>query len=251
LPEGAVSITSHEIAWYRQICGPFAAFLTILGGGALFLFTATAFAQATTEDWTLYHDAELGFSFPLPPGLTMSEGFFDLTGHNGNPDVVARALSFRNAQGLATVSVGSAPNPNDLPVEEWVDAYTPCLASYQPDLPQPYATPIAGELGWVCPVTQYAEPSVTIYFKHGGAVFVLSGNVYGSSEDNLPATISEADFQRIVDGFTFDAAPGQLPGSGGSPGNSGSHAWGVTAALAGLLMAAGTLTVLSVRGRSH
>jgi hypothetical protein len=228
------------------------AFLTILGGGALFIFTTTAFAQATTDDWTVYQDPDLGFSFPLPPGLTMSEGSSDLTGHDGNPDVAGRWLSFQNAQGLATVWVSSAPNPNDLLVEEWVDAYTPCLASYQADLPQPYTMPIAGEVGWVCPVTQYAEPSATTYFKHSEAVFALGGNVYGSSEDNFPPTINEADFQRIVDGFTFGTAASQLPGSGGSPGNDDSHARWVTVTLAGLLMAAGSLTILSnVRGRSH
>jgi hypothetical protein len=242
---------SHGIARHWRSAGLLVALLATIGGGALFLFASVAFAQTTAEEWTIYHHEEFGFSFPLPRGLTVSEESFDLTGHNGNPDLVARALSFRNAQGLATVWVGSAPDPNDLPVEEWVDAYTPCLASYQPDLPQPYTMPIAGELGWVCPVTQYAEPSVTIYFKHSGAVFALSGNVYGSREDNFPPTISQADFQRIVDGFAFAASPGQLPGSGGRADNGGSRTSRVTAALGGLLMVADSLTILRVQRRSH
>ncbi len=201
------------------------------------------------DDWTVYQDADLGFSFPIPPGLTISEASFDLTGSEENPDLAARVLQFRNAEDLPTLSLGVASNPRNLQVEEWVDEYTPCLASYQDEPPQPYTIPIAREVGWVCPLTQFNEPSIAIYFPHNGMMFALSGNVFGSSEDNVPPTISEGDFQRVIDGFTFGEAPARLPGTGGSPGSDPSRAWWEVAALGGLMTAAGGLAYFGLRHR--
>ncbi len=206
------------------------------------------FADSEIAGWTVYQDTELGFSFPLPPGLTVSEASFELTGGEENPDLTGHVLTFRNGDGLPTLTLGVAPNPTNLQVEEWVDEYTPCLASYQDEPPQPYTIPIAGEVGWVCPLTQFNEPATAIYFPHNGWVFALSGNVFGSSEDNFPPTINEHDFQRVVDGFSF-GAPNGLPATGSGPRVDPHYVHGPLIAIGVLLMAAGAVTAVRATQR--
>ncbi len=48
-------------------------------------------------------------------------------------------------------------------------------------------------------VGQMGERHPQVYFRHGGSVFVLAGNVYGSRGGD--PVLSEADFQRVIEGF--------------------------------------------------
>lgn len=155
------------------------------------------------DAWTTYEDAELGFSFPHPEGLTISEDFFDLFGKGEASTVRMRALTFRDASGVRVLDLGITPNPDGLSVQEWIDTYDPCASTFNPDLPQPEGITIAGEAGILCPVDQLNQPVPRIYFRHGGHVFVLIANVHGIPESGFPPAFSETDFQRVIDEFSF------------------------------------------------
>jgi hypothetical protein len=148
-------------------------------------------------DWSTYTDPELGFSFPQPPGLTASEQFFDLPAKNGNPPVQQRSVTLDDDAGLFVVGVSVVPNPVDLTVDEWVRRYVGW-----PSEPQPVA--IAGEPGLLFPINAMGDRWPVVYFTHTDYVYSLGGNVYGAAGDPpLPPGISEADFQRVIDGFRF------------------------------------------------
>ncbi len=157
---------------------------------------ATPIPSPTTapEGWTVYTDPELGFSFPYPLGLTLSVEFFDLQPEDAKLSVRQRTLIFRNAAGATAFGVGIVPNPNNLTVEEWVKAY--------PGWPsEPQAVTIGGEQGLLFPINQVGDPYPTIYFSHSGFIFIIGGDLSGRG---FPSPgITEADFQRLSQGFSF------------------------------------------------
>jgi hypothetical protein len=156
-----------------------------------------------SDDWTTYQDTEVGFSFPLPQGLTVTEDSFDLFGKQGDPSARMRVRTFRDASGVRVIDLGSVPNPTGLSVQDWMDTYDPCPSAFDLSLPQPESITIAGEAGVLCPIDQLNQPNPRVYFQHGGYVFVLVANVYGIPESGFPPALSEADFQRVIDGFSF------------------------------------------------
>ena len=154
-----------------------------------------------TDEWTTYVDEELGFSFPHPPGLTVSEEVFDLLGKGDAPAAQMRVLTFRDASQVRAVDLGITPNPTGLAVQDWMDAYDPCASLSDPSLPQPEAIVIAGQAAIVCPIDQLMQRNPRVYFTHGRYVVTLVANVYGIPESGLPPALSEADFQLVIDGF--------------------------------------------------
>ena len=153
--------------------------------------------QPTLEpaDWTTYVDPEQGLSFPHPQGLTVSEEFFDLPEKKGNPPVRQRSVLFHDPDGVFVVGIAIVPNPTDLPLKEWVEAYT--------GLPsEPQFVTIAGQPGLLLPINAMGDRWPVVYFKHDGFVLSVGGNVYGSGGGAIPAGISEAGFQRVIDGIS-------------------------------------------------
>ena len=167
--------------------------------------TATPAPTAEPGGWATYRDPELGFSFPLPAALTVSEESVDLFGKDSDPAVSMRSLTFRDSAGVRALDLGIAPNPDELTVQEWIDTYDPCASSADSDLPQPERITIAGQSGILCPIDQLMQPNPRVYFEsRDWQVFVLVGNVNGIPESGFPPALSEAEFQRVVDGFSFD-----------------------------------------------
>jgi len=167
--------------------------------------TATPTPTAEPGSWATYRDPELGFSFPLPPELTISEESVDLFGKDSDPAVSMRSLTFRDSAGVRVLDLGIAPNPDKLTVQEWMETYDPCASSADSDLPQPESITIAGQSGILCPIDQLMQPNPRIYFQSDGYVLVIVANVNGIPESGFPPALSEAEFQRVVDGFSFDA----------------------------------------------
>ncbi len=151
----------------------------------------TSFPQPA--GWETYDDKESGVSLPSPVGLAVSVDFTDLPENEGIP-IRARLLIFRNAAGVPALSLGIAPNPNDLSLEDWAKTYTGFPS-------QPQSITIGGEPALLFPIDQMGERHPQVYFRHGGSVFVLAGNVYGSRGGD--PVLSEADFQRVIEGFRF------------------------------------------------
>ncbi len=143
-------------------------------------------------DWQTYTDPALGFSFPHPSGLSVSERFFEFPEKNGNPAIQVRTLTYTSEKGLFTLGLAIAPNPNALSLEDWVKTY--------PGWPgQPTETAIDTEGALLFPIDQQGESFPQIYFRHGDYVFTFQANVYG--HQGLPAALRESDFQLIIDEF--------------------------------------------------
>ncbi len=151
--------------------------------------TPPAQTPAVPDDWATYLDAELGFSFPHAPGLTSSEDF----PHD------AKRIVLRDTFGVVAFSVVASPNPDGLTLEEWIKT-VPGWPTEPPDwLPsEPEAIAIGGETGLLFRIDQVGQPNPTVYFGHGDYIFSVRANfgVKGSP-------LNEADFQHVVDGFTF------------------------------------------------
>ncbi|MFQ6019687.1 MAG: hypothetical protein ACE5KW_02915 [Dehalococcoidia bacterium] len=158
--------------------------------------TVAATPTPLPDGWQIYLDRELKFSFPHPQGLTVSVEHSDLPERNGNPRVRFRTMTFSDAEGVPALSLTIVPNPNDLTVEEWVTTYRG-----RPSEPQ--AVTIGGEQGLLFPIDTMGEQSPHVYFRHRRFVYDLAANVHGSEERGHPPVLSEADFQRVVDGFRF------------------------------------------------
>ena len=101
---------------------------------------------------------------------------------------------------LAGKVLGIIPNDLTLPLQDWVEENYPCAVDTTSG-----ATPItletisiAGEIGLMCPYNMLGEPNPVIYFEHAGNVFNVTGNTAGRRPG-----ITEADFQSVIDGFTF------------------------------------------------
>lgn len=145
--------------------------------------------------WEEYVDAELGFSFPHPPDLSMTTEYFDVTGKDGADAIQRRTISFTRSDGVTAFGVGVEPNPGNLSVEEWArkDGWPS----------EPEQVTVGGEKGLLFPVNEMGDKYPVATVKHGGMIFIIGGNVFGVPGAGYPAGISEADFQRVLAGFKF------------------------------------------------
>jgi hypothetical protein len=160
--------------------------------------TPTASPAPVPDEWATYRDSELGFSFPYRSDWAITTDYYDLPAKKGNPPVRLRTLTFRDAAGVPAIGVAIAPNPSDLPLEEWVATYPGWPGKSLP-------AAIGGEPALLFPIDQLGQQFPQAYFKHGGFVFTLQLNVYGIPESGYPPVLSEADFQQVIDGFVFGA----------------------------------------------
>jgi hypothetical protein len=112
-------------------------------------------------------------------------------------------MDLQNALGSSVVGVAAAPNPCRFSLEEWIRTYPgwPCDPSGIPC--QPTEVIVGGERGLRFPVGSLGEPSSTIYVSHGGFIFALSGDVTGCGNGCRTPTLSEEDYQRVIQGFRF------------------------------------------------
>jgi len=175
--------------------------LTVRAQETLTPTAPTTAGTPTPDEWTTYVDAELGFSFPHPQGLTVSEQSFDFFGKGAESTLRMRAITFQDSSGVMVLSLGITPNPGDLGLQEWMDTHDPCASSLDPTLPQPESITIAGQSGLLCPIDQLMQPNPRVYFRGDDHVFVLIANVYGIAESGFPPALTEADFQKVVGGF--------------------------------------------------
>ena len=144
------------------------------------------------DTWTRYTDSELGFSLARPEGWVLSEQTLEYPPKNGNPAVQVRALTFKTAKGLFTLGLALAPNPAGLSLEDWVSTY--------PGWPgQPSNLVVGGQPALRFPIDQQGERFPQIYFEHEGVVYTVQVNVYG--HQGKPPSVSETDFQRIIEEF--------------------------------------------------
>lgn len=156
---------------------------------------ATATLGPVPSGWEGYVDAELGFSFPHPPDLSMKTEYFDVTGKDAGAGVQRRTISFTRSDGVTAFGVGVEPNPGNLSVEEWArnDGWPS----------EPEQVTVGGEKGLLFPVNEMGDKYPVATVKHGGMIFIIGGNVFGVPGAGYPAGISEADFQRVLAGFKF------------------------------------------------
>ncbi len=147
-------------------------------------------------DWVTYTDPELGFSFPHPPGLTISLDQYELPEKKGIPPVSGRLLWFRNPDGVPAIVIAVAANPANLTIEEWVNTYIGWSGA-------PEDLVIGGERALLDPKDQVNNPVPQIYFRRGAFFLTLQLNIHGIPEARYPAALSESDFSAIVQGFRF------------------------------------------------
>ena len=161
-------------------------------------------AAPAPDGWVTYTDAQLGLSFPHPEGLTLRESMFEEHAAGECPAVKARIASLIDENQVGKVGVVVAPNPCNLSLEEWIRTFPgwPCEPNGSPTC-DPVNLAIAGERAIRFSLDVLGEPAATIYFAHTRFVYALGGNVYGSGEARIAATLSEDDFQRVVAGFRF------------------------------------------------
>lgn len=162
--------------------------------------SATAGVSPTPlpDGWQVYGDSERGFSFPHPPGLTLTEQIFDELDKAGKPTGQVRTLSLRHPGGTPAISMAIAPNPGNLSLEDWIRTF--------PGWPtEPRPVTIGGESGLLFEINQMGQRYPGAYFRHADSVFSISANVFGAAELGVSAApgISETDFQRVMDGFRF------------------------------------------------
>lgn len=152
--------------------------------------------------WEEYVDPSLGFSLPHPPGLNVNERSIDLPQKGSIPATQQRAVSFVGQNGVPVAGVSITPNPAGLELKEWIRTVPgwPCDPMGQPTCTPDHLT-IAGETAIRFSLNVLGEPAATIYFAHAGSVYALGGNVFGTAA--FPPALSEAEFQRIIDGFRF------------------------------------------------
>jgi len=156
---------------------------------------------AVPADWTTYVDPELGFSFAHPPGLAVTVDFSEPLDKSGAART--RLLALRDVNGFAALGLAIIPNPEAIPLREWIDEFDPCIS---PDgVNALESASIGGEGGFWCPFNQLNEPNPIFYFERSGIIFSWGPNVSGSMEAGVitPPLLTEADFHRIIDGFTF------------------------------------------------
>jgi hypothetical protein len=147
-------------------------------------------------DWVVYSDETAAFSAAMPKGLTLTERHILLSAKGNYPEVDQRTLSFVRADGNWVVGVSLIPNPADLSLKDW-------LLTFSGWTGYPTTLPVSGEEGLWFHVSQIGDASAVVYVSHAGSVFVLSGNVFGSVEDAIAPTLSEADFDQFIKRFQF------------------------------------------------
>jgi len=154
--------------------------------------------------WSTYADSELGFSMPVPKGLRENLSVIELPERDGLPATQLRVVSFDRADNVPVVGVSSTPNPTGLSLDEWIRARPgwPCDPGASPTC-TPELVSIGGETGIRFSIDVVGDPAATIYFAHGGMIYSLSGNVFGSGEAGYGPAITESDFQVVVRGFRF------------------------------------------------
>jgi hypothetical protein len=160
--------------------------------------TANPSPTPLPDGWEVYMDPERGFSFPHPPGLTLSQQFFDQIDESGQRVGQVRTLSLRHPSGTPAISMAIAPNATSLSLEDWIKTF--------PGWPsEPRRLTIGGEPALLFETNQMGQRHPGVSFTDGDAVLSISANVYGASELGVTASpgISETDFQRVMDGFGF------------------------------------------------
>jgi hypothetical protein len=118
-----------------------------------------------------------------------------------------RFASFSNEQGKPTVGVSVVPNPGGLGLEDWIRTYPgwPCEPTGHPTCERVMLA-VAGQPAIRFSINVMGEPSATVYFAHGGHIYAIGGNIFGSGHGGFDPTISEADFQKILNGFQVASA---------------------------------------------
>jgi hypothetical protein len=169
--------------------------------------SASATAPAGTPvpvpgGWKAYTDPELGFTFAAPDGLERTESVFQLSEHGKIPATQQRQINFNRDDGQPVVAVSTIPNPAGAALEDWIRTVPgwPCEPGAWPTC-DPERVTIAGEEGIRFSINVLGNAAATVFFAHGGTIYILSGNVFGAPE--YGAALDEVEFQTIVDGFRF------------------------------------------------
>jgi hypothetical protein len=166
--------------------------------------TPTVISATPREEWPQYEGANADFVLEYPPHLTVApEQSAQLTAGGQYPEVTMQILHFTTSSGVTALDLGVVPNPLNLTVQEWIDAYDPCAADYDRGLPQRYETTIKGQLAVVCPVDQLNQINPRVYVAAGEHIFVIVGNVEGLPSNNEPPGLTKADFDSVLNRFTF------------------------------------------------
>ena len=157
------------------------------------------------SDWKEYTDPELGFTIPIPDGLERTESVVQLTALGRLPATQQRQINFKRDDGQPVVAVSTIPNPAGVSLEEWIRTSPgwPCEPGASPTC-EPERLTIAGEQGIRFSINVHGDAAATVYFAHGGTIYILSGNLFGVLE--YGAALDEVEFQAIIDGFRFQAS---------------------------------------------
>jgi hypothetical protein len=155
------------------------------------------------SDWKTYTDSELGVSFPAPNGLTRTENQVQLTEIGKVPATVMTQVGYR-ADGKGVLGIATTPNPAGVSLEDWIRTVPgwACEPGASPTC-EPKQVQIAGERGIYFSLNVLGDPAATVYFAHNDSIYIMSGNVYGTSVEG-PA-LNTGEFQAIIDGLRFDA----------------------------------------------
>jgi hypothetical protein len=167
---------------------------------------ATATASTATDSskpsvtpigsWITYTDDAAGFSMPIPDGAVRKEQTIDLPAKGGYPVVPQKLTGFVDKDGIGLVGVSITPNPAGLKLENWIQTYPGWTTD-------PTSVMVDGEQGLRFSRSVLGEPADFVFVQHGGSIFELSGNVYGSGEGGYGPTITKADFDLVISGFRY------------------------------------------------
>jgi hypothetical protein len=154
--------------------------------------------------WDTYSDSQLGFSMPIPQGLSRQGNVVDLPARNDLPATQLRIISFARPDSTPVVGISSTPNPTGLLLDEWIRTRPgwPCDPHGSPTC-DPQKVTVSGETGIRFSIDTLGDPAATVYFAHNGVIFSLSGNVFGSGEGGYGPTMTEEEFQTVLQGFRF------------------------------------------------
>ncbi len=166
--------------------------------------SATSIPAPAPTGWKEYTDPQLQFSLPARAGLLISEWSYDTHENKGCPPVQVRVVTLKTTDGNGVLGVSRAPNPCKLSLEEWIREYPgwPCEAGASPTC-EPAEVTVAGERGIRFSINALGDPTATIYFARGDAMYGLSGGVYRSPEAGYGPTMTEDEFQAVIRAFRF------------------------------------------------
>jgi len=157
--------------------------------------TPPAPTMSPITEWSDYTDTASGFTLPVPEGFSATERSIDYPEANGIPAFQGRTISFSTVEKSPISGVLVAPN-HGLSIEAWVSTY--------PGWPsEPSEIMVGGERALRFSINVLGEPAAEIFFNHGDSIYGLFGGVYGDGHSGLPPTITEADLQKIIQGFRF------------------------------------------------